>query len=211
MYFKNRYDAAMRLIPLLQKYKNDRGVVMAVPRGGVALGYFIAKHYNFPMELILTKKIGHPFNSEFAIGAVGLDAEIINEREDVPEAYLKKEIKRIRESLRERQKKFMGNLKPLDLKGKTVIIVDDGIATGNTILASIEMMRHKEPKKIVVAVPVAPPSTAKKIKARADDFICLHTPIDFFGVGQFYDDFSEVSDEEVVHYIKEANGFHQAA
>ena len=211
MHFNDRYDAALKLIPLLEKYKNDRGVVLAVPRGGVALGYYIARHYNFPLELILTKKIGHPVNSEFAIGAVGLEGEVINPGSEVSESYIAKEIQRIRESLKERQKQFMGNRKPVDLRGKTIIIVDDGIATGNTIIASIKMMRNKEPKKIVVAVPVAPPDTARKIKALADDFICLHTPVEFFGVGQFYEDFSEVTDEEVIQYLKEANGYHQAA
>lgn len=205
MMFKNRYDAALKLIPFLEKYKNERGVVFAIPRGGVPIGYYISKHYNLPLELLLTKKIGHPGNEEFAIGAVSLEDYIIDERHNIPESYIENEIKRIRESLKERYKKFMGDRKPVDMEDKIVIIVDDGIATGNTLLAAIRMMRQKHPKKIVVAVPVAPREAAEKIKKHVDDFICLHIADDFYGVGQFYLDFSEVSDEEVIQLLKDAN------
>jgi len=205
MMFRNRYDAALKLIPFLEKYKDERGVVFAIPRGGVPIGYYIAKHYNLPLELLLTKKIGHPGNEEFAIGAVSLEDYIIDERHNIPESYIENEIKRIRESLKERYKKFMGDRKPVDMEGKIVIIVDDGIATGNTLLAAIRMMRQKHPKKIVVAIPVAPREAAEKIKKHVDDFICLHIADDFYGVGQFYLDFSEVSDEEVIRLLKDAN------
>lgn len=205
MMFKNRYDAALKLIPFLEKYKDERGVVFAIPRGGVPIGYYISKHYNLPLELLLTKKIGHPRNEEFAIGAVSLEDYIIDERHNIPESYIESEIKRIRESLKERYKKFMGDRKPVDMEGKIVIIVDDGIATGNTLLAAIRMMRQKHPKKIVVAVPIAPREAAEKIKKHVDDFICLHIADDFYGVGQFYLDFSQVSDDEVIHLLQESN------
>lgn len=205
MMFKNRYDAALKLIPFLEKYKDERGVVFAIPRGGVPIGYYISEHYNLPLELLLTKKIGHPRNEEFAIGAVSLEDYIIDERHNIPESYIESEIKRIRESLKERYKKFMGDRKPVDMEGKIVIIVDDGIATGNTLLAAIRMMRQKHPKKIVVAVPIAPREAAEKIKKHVDDFICLHIADDFYGVGQFYLDFSQVSDDEVIHLLQESN------
>lgn len=201
MVFEDRYDAAIRLIPLLSKYKDDDSVVLAVPRGGVPIGYHIAKAYHFPLELLLTKKIGFPGNPELAIGAVSLENEIIDDRFDISDEYLKKEIVKIRKSLQERYKKFMGDRQPSDLKDKTVIIVDDGIATGNTIMASIRMIRAKHPRKIVVAVPVAPHRTAIKIEELVDDFICVHIPEEFYGVGQFYRDFSQVSDEEVVELM----------
>jgi putative phosphoribosyl transferase len=208
MRFNDRYDAASKLIPLLDKYKNDQGVVFAVPRGGVPIGYYIAKHYNFPMELLLAKKIGHPWSEELAIGAVSLEDHIIDERHYIPDYYIENEVKRIRQSLKDRYSKFMGeDHRPVDIKKKTVIIVDDGIATGNTILASIKMLRNKNPSKIVVAVPVVPHDTVEKISKQVDDFICLHSPKDFYGVGQFYTDFSEVSDEEVIGLLKEANVF----
>lgn len=211
MLFRNRYDAALKLIPYLEKYKNERGVVFAIPRGGVPIGYYIAKNYNLPLELLLTKKIGHPLNEEVAIGAVSLEDYIIDERQDIPESYIENEIKRIREALKERYKKFMGDRKPVHMEGKIVIIIDDGIATGNTILSAIRMIRQKHPKKIVVAVPVSPRETAEKIKKHVDDFICLHIADDFFGVGQYYLDFSEVSDDEVIQLLKEANRLDAAA
>ncbi len=203
MVFEDRYDAASRLIPLLSTYKDDAGVILAVPRGGAPIGYHIAKAYQFPLALLLTKKIGHPSNPELAIGAVSLENEVIDDRFDIADNYIEAQILKIRQSLRERYKKFMGERQPLDLKGKTVIIVDDGIATGNTILASIKMIRTKHPLKIVVAVPVAPARTAKKIRELVDDFVCVYTPEEFSGVGQFYRDFSQVSDEEVIALMKE--------
>lgn len=212
MLFNDRYDAAMQLIPHLKKYASEQEVVFAVPRGGVPIGYHIAKHYNLPLELLLTKKIGHPGSEELAIGAVSLEDYIVDERHDIPQSYIEAEVKRIRTALQARYKKFMGeDHKIMDLKNKVVIIVDDGIATGNTMLAAIKMLRKKNPKKIVVAVPVAPPDTISKIRQYADDIVCLYTPDDFFGVGQFYNDFSEVSDEEVIELLKEANMFGAAA
>lgn len=212
MLFKDRYDAASKLIPYLEKYKNEQGIVLAVPRGGVPIGYYIAKNFNLPMELMLTKKIGHPESEELAIGAVSLEDYIIDERFTIPESYIETEIKKIRDTLQERYKKFMGeDHHPIEMDNKIVIVVDDGIATGNTILAAIKMIRKRKPRKIVVAVPVAPPETIRKIRSHVDDFICLHSPADFFGVGQFYIDFSEVTDEEVVRLLRETNHLGAAA
>ena len=203
MRFIDRQDAALQLIPLLANYANEACVVLAVPRGGVPIGHTIARQYNFPMEFLLTKKIGHPASKELAIGAVSLEDEVIDLRHHIPESYIGNEIKKIRTSLLARYKKFMGDRKPLDLQNKTVIIVDDGIATGNTIVAAIKLIRAKGPKKIVIAVPVAPLRTARKLETEVDDFICLHATDDFYGVGQFYADFSQVSDEEVIALMED--------
>lgn len=205
MIFQDRYDAALKMIPLLSQYKNEEGVVLAVPRGGVPIGYYIAMHFNFPLALLLTKKIGHPGSSELAIGAVSLENEVIDDRHNIPDSYIEDQVIQIRKALRERYKKFMGDRPPVDLSDKTVIIVDDGIATGNTILAAIKMIRAKNPKKIVVAVPVAPLRTARKLQKEVDDFVCVHTPEEFFGVGQFYHDFEQVTDEEVIRFLRQAN------
>jgi putative phosphoribosyl transferase len=205
MFFKDRNDAAKKLIPHLQKYRNERGVVMAVPRGGVPIAYPIAKAYNFPLELLMTKKIGYPGQEEFAIGAVSLEDHIVDEQYGIPKEYIESEVSRIRESLKERYKTFMGDHQPVDLENKVVIIVDDGMATGNTILSSIKMLRKHKPQKIVVAVPVAPRETAEKIRQHVDDFICLYHPEPFIGVGLYYMDFTQVSDEEVVQLLKNAN------
>jgi len=211
MKFANRRDAAMRLIRHLEKYKNEDSIVLAIPRGGVPIAFHVARKFRTPLELLMTKKIGHPANEELAIGAVSLEGHIIDETLKIPQEYISSEVQKIRESLKERYRMFMGDHPPADIKNKTVIIIDDGIATGNTILSAIQMLRQKNPKKIVVAVPVAPPHTASKIRRKVDDLICLFTPETFIGVSYHYHDFSEVSDEEVIQLIREANHFEDVA
>jgi putative phosphoribosyl transferase len=211
MLFKNRYDAAMRLLPYLEKYCNERGAVLAVPRGGIPIGYEIARHFNLPLELLLSKKIGHPLNPELAIGAVGLEDCLIDEGTGIPMSYIDRQVKIIRETLKQRYSRFIGDHPPVELEKRIVIVTDDGVATGNTIMASIRMMRQKRPKKIVVAIPVAPAETIKKMAPLVDDLICLHVPNDFMGVGWYYSDFSEVTDEEVIALLKKANSFGAAA
>jgi putative phosphoribosyl transferase len=211
MRFKNRNDAAQQLIPYLDKYRNEDGLVLAVPRGGVPIAYPIAKRYNLPLELLMTKKIGHPSQPELAIGAVSLEDHIISQEFGVDQSYIDDEIKRIRQTLIENYQKFMGNHKPIDLKGKTVIIVDDGVATGNTILSSIKMLRRRKPKKIVVAVPVAPYNVVEKIRREVDDMICLYSPEPFIGVGLHYMDFTQVEDDEVIRLLKDINHFKNVA
>jgi putative phosphoribosyl transferase len=204
MFFKNREDAAHRLIPLLEKYKDENAILLAVPRGGVAIAYPAAKACNLPLDLLMTKKIGHPKHEEFAIGAVNLEDEVIDNWPDIPLSYTDNEISRIRESLRNRYELLMGDRDPLSIQNKTVIITDDGIATGHTIVSAIKMLRKQNPQKIVVAVPVAPLEAAKKIRQHVDDLICLYTPTDFDGVGQYYTDFTQVTDQEVITFITKA-------
>jgi putative phosphoribosyl transferase len=209
-YLKDRREAALKLIPLLSKYKGEQGVVLAVPRGGVPVAYDIANYLNMPIELLMTKKIGHPTHPEFAIGAVSMKGYILEENLHVSSAYIAKEIETIRTSMKQRYKKFMGDRKPLDLRNKTIIIVDDGMATGNTILASLEMLKQQEPKKIIVAVPVAPLETVDKMNTQVDELICLYTPQPFGGVGLHYQNFEQVSDNEVIRLLKKANHFENA-
>jgi predicted phosphoribosyltransferase len=211
MFFLDRYDAAMKLVPLLEKYKNEEGVILAVPRGGVPIGYYLAKHFNFPLDLLMTKKIGHPANEEFAIGAVGMEDSIVENPYNIPQYYIEREINRIRKSLTERYKKFMGDKEPVDIKNKIVIVIDDGVATGKTILATLKLLRSRQPKKLVVAVPVASAEAARLIEKEADEFISVYLPEPFYGVGRFYHDFSEVTDEEVMEFLKELNERGKAA
>ncbi|TMI81670.1 MAG: phosphoribosyltransferase [Bacteroidetes bacterium] len=211
MYFINRYDAAMQLATRLEKYKNEDGVILAVPRGGVPIGYYLAKHLGFGLDLLMTKKLGHPANEEFAIGAVGIESIIIEEAYQIPKEYIQQQTKRLRQELIDRYRKFMGGREPAILKNKIVIVVDDGVATGRTILTTLKMLRSKEPKKLVVAVPVASMQAAARIKKEVDDFICLFIPNPFYGVGRFYEDFSQTSDEEVVTLLKELNERGKAA
>jgi predicted phosphoribosyltransferase len=202
---KDRKEAGLLLSEKLEKYQDTDTIILAVPRGGVPIGYEIAKNLNLPLDIILSKKIGHPLNKEYAIGAVSLDSTIIEEHPDVSNTYIESEIKNLRALLQENYAIYMGNRKPIDVKGKNVIVVDDGIATGNTLLASINMLRKNNPKKIIVAVPVVPADVVPVFKQKADEFIFLIAPIDFGGVGRFYENFEQVNDDEVVRMLSVVN------
>jgi len=206
MYFSDRYDAARKLAPLLEHYKHQDGVILAVPRGGVPIGYYLAKHLGLSLDLLMTKKIGHPTNEEYAIGAVGLEGSIIEKTiRGIPETYIQREIARIRQELAKRYKQFMGDRKPDDLQDRIAIVVDDGVATGRTILATLKMLKNKQPRELIVAVPVASPQAAQRISREVDELICLHTPAPFYGVGRFYQDFRQVDDNEVIRLLNELN------
>lgn len=204
MLFKNRETAGLKLIPFLKKYEGKDVVVLAIPRGGLPVAYPVAKEFGFSMDVILTKKIGHPFNPELAIGAVSLEDCIVDTLSTMPDKYLETEINLIRKTLQEKYRFYMGHNQPLDLKEKIVIIIDDGVATGYTMKATIKLVQRKLPSKIVVAVPVAPPRTADELENLVDDFICLARPSDFTAVGQYYFDFSKVSDAEALAILKKS-------
>ncbi|HEX6848013.1 MAG TPA: phosphoribosyltransferase family protein [Chitinophagaceae bacterium] len=199
--FRDRIEAGLLLAARLKKYKNDPGIVLAVPRGGIPVAYAVARELGFPIEVILTKKIGHPMNKEYAIGAASLTDHFIVPHDDVTEEYIEQELLRVRSRLKEMYIRFMGDKEPEDLEGKTVIVIDDGIATGNTILGTINILRKSHPGKIVIGVPVASQSAVKKLSKEVDEIIALMIPDEFYGVGAFYDDFEQVSDEEVIFYL----------
>ena len=202
---KDRKEAGLLLSEKLEKYQDSETIILAIPRGGVPIGYEIAKNLNLPLDIILSKKIGHPLNKEFAIGAVSLDSTTIDEHPDVSNAYIDTEIKHLRELVQEKYAIYMGNRKPINVKGKNVIIVDDGIATGNTLLACINMLRKNNPKKIIVAVPVVPADVVPIFQQKADEFVFLMAPMDFGGVGRFYQEFEQVNDDEVIRMLGMAN------
>jgi putative phosphoribosyl transferase len=199
---RNRQDAAERLTETLLKYKGEDGIVLAIPRGGVPIGAYIGKELGMPVEVILSKKIGHPSNPEFAIGAVSMDSVEDNENLPVSQEYIDMETRKIQEELKRRYQLFMGNHKPADLHNKLVILVDDGIATGHTLKSTILMIKKQNPKKLVVAVPVAPPSAIDEFEPMVDELICLLAPQGFYAVGQFYENFRQVSDEEVISALQ---------
>jgi putative phosphoribosyl transferase len=203
--FKDRADAARKLSEALSKYKDQDPVILAIPRGGVAIGYPIAKELNAPLDVSLSKKIGHPSNKEFAIGAISLHGAIINKELDIPEKYLEKEVERVKEQIKENYKIYRGGKPPVSIEGKTAIIVDDGIATGSTMLATIELIKSGKPKKIIVAVPVAPPSAQLQLEGFIDEFICLVKPIEFGSVGRFYETFEQLTDKDVIPLLHEQN------
>ena len=149
--FRDRTERGLLLAEKLKKFKNDPGVVLAVPRGGVPIAYFVARELGFPIEVILTKKIGHPANKEYAIGAASLNDYFVIPHEYVTNEYIQHELVQIRSKLREMYKKFMGDKEPESLNGRTVIVVDDGIATGNTLLGTIQVLKKSNPGKIIIA------------------------------------------------------------
>lgn len=144
--FHNRIEAGRLLAAKLKRYKNEPGVVLAVPRGGVPIAYVVAKELGFFVEIILIKKIGHPLNKEYAIGAAGMTDYFITPHEHVTQEYIEQELYRIRRRLKEMYTRFMGDKEPENLEGKTVIIIDDGIATGNTLLGTVNVLRKSQPE-----------------------------------------------------------------
>ena len=205
--FKDRTDAGKQLAQKLLNYKNKEVVVVAIPRGGLPLGAIIADAINAPLDVVLTKKIGHPLNKEYAIGAVSLEHKFITESVDASLSYIDEEVRRIRELLRQRQDQYYKNTTPKDLKNKIVIIVDDGLATGSTMLATIPLIKEKEPSKIVVAVPVASASALEKINNSpfVDEVVCLLVPSNFKAVGQYYMEFYAVMDTTAIQILEESD------
>jgi predicted phosphoribosyltransferase len=205
--FNNRTDAGKQLAVKLSSFKNKDVVVLAIPRGGLPIGNIISKALNAPLDVILTKKIGHPLNKEFAVGAVSLQNRILNDTLDVSERYIEEETKRIRKLLQHRYDQYYKKHKPENLKNKTVIIVDDGIATGNTLFATADLVKQQKPKTIIVAVPVAPASVIEKLIANEaiDEVICLKTPYYFEAVGLHYRDFRAVTDAEAIEILESQN------
>jgi len=200
--FKNRTEAGILLAEKLRKFKKDNGVILAVPRGGIPVAYIVARELGFPLDIVLTKKIGHPSNKEYAIGAASLTDYFVIPHPEVTSAYIENELILIRNRLEFMRKKFMGDHKPEILTGKTVIIIDDGMATGNTLLSTVGVIKKSNPDKIIIGVPVASKSAIQKLSSEVDEVISLLVPEEFYGVGAFYDNFKEVGDDEVLFYLE---------
>lgn len=205
--FTDRSDAGQRLAARLLEYTGKNAVVLAIPRGGVVVGVEIASLLSAPLDLIIPRKIGAPGNPELAIGAVAGDGqvtlnEILCRQLDVSEEYIRGVVRRELQEIDRRRRLYLGDRPPIDLRGKIAIVTDDGLATGYTALAAVKAVRHEGPKKLVLAVPVAPFETVERLAAEVDQLVCLETPELFYAVGQFYLDFSQTSDEEVVEMLK---------
>lgn len=207
--FADRSDAGRRLAARLAAYKDaENAVVLAIPRGGLPVGAVLARELRLPLDVVLTKKIGHPLQPEYAVGVVDLKHELLNERviaaEEIPAAYLAAEIERIRALLRKRSDEYCGGRPPVPVRGRTAILTDDGLATGSTMKAAIRLAREDGAAKLVVAVPVAPASTLEELRGLADEVVCVLVPDLFQAIGQFYEDFTQVSDEEAIRLLRQA-------
>lgn len=208
--FIDRRNAGWMLARKLKTYTNNPSViVLALPRGGVPVGYEVAKALNAPLDVLIVRKLGFPAHEELAMGAItNNNTTIFNEdllkesnvsKEQIQQVieFEKKELKR-RELLYRKGKAFP------DLKGKIIILVDDGIATGATILSAIKSLRQHNPLRIILAIPVAPPSVYLEIKNKVDEIICLLQPANFNAVGLWYEDFAQTSDEEVAELLQKS-------
>ncbi|MBU1018057.1 phosphoribosyltransferase [Patescibacteria group bacterium] len=200
--FKDRYDAAKKLLPELEKYKGKKDVIiLAIPRGALEMGAVLRDELKVPLDIVVTKKIGAPGNDEYAIGSVAPDGSVqVNQKVlsayGIPQSHIDDEAKRLKHVIKRRYEDYRGDPIPPDLKNKIVIIVDDGIATGFTTSAAIHYIRSQKPKKIILAVPVAAADSYEKLKKEVDEIICPEIRDDFYAVGQFYDEFSQVEDED---------------
>lgn len=202
MHFKNRVEAGRLLADALKTYSGQEGVVYPLPRGGVPLGVEIAKALNMELDLIIPRKIGHPYNPEYAVAAVGETGEpVVNQAEvdRVDPKWFQQEVARQREESRRRREAYLHGRDPLPVEGKVAILVDDGIATGLTMKAAIQDARSRRPAKLVVAIPVVPADTARRLQAMVDDLVALDIDEYYLGaVGAYYDDFGQTTDEEVI-------------
>ena len=206
--FKDRKEAGSLLAHELIQYRSKNAVVLALPRGGVPVAFEIAKKLKLPLDIFPVRKVGHPDNPEYALCAVDQDGNTLcNEEEiaNVEPVWLKKEIEEQRQEALRRAGLYRGNKKSLNLSGKIVILVDDGVATGLTLRLAVKSLRRKGPGKIIVAVPISPKETADILKAEVDKLIVLEIPEYFTGsVGAYYESFSQVSDDEVISLITAA-------
>lgn len=206
--FIDRKDAGKKLALKLEKYKDNDVIVLAVPRGGIVIAQDVIKKYGYKWDLAISRKIGAPGNKEMAIGAVSADGSyFVNEEYadifNVSKDYIDGEVAQETNEIKRRMKEYRGDDSLPDVKNKTVIIMDDGIATGYTILATVKSVKNQGALKTVLAVPVGPKETIEELENIFDDVICLEVPKGFISVGMYYRNFDQVSDEEVFKIMKE--------
>ena len=211
MTYADRGDAGRRLADELLHLKDQQPVVLALPRGGVAVGFEIAQTLDAPLDIVLVRKIGVPWQPELALGAVtdGAFPETFIDRGlatslDIPESYIREETARQLEEIERRRKSYCEGRPALDVAGRTAIVVDDGIATGATMRVALQAVRRRDPARLVLAVPVAPPDTLAALRQDADEAICLQTPIGLGAIGFYYRDFHQMSDAEVTDLLARA-------
>lgn len=214
MRFLDRHEAGRLLAQELLGYAGRRPAVFALPRGGVPIGYEIAKALKAPLDLVLVRKIGVPFQPELAAGAVvnGEDPLVVLNPQVVgplqlTDEFVKEETSRKLAEIDERRRVYLAGRARVDPQGMTAIVADDGIATGATIKAALRAVRRRSPAQLVLAAPVAPPSTVEELQSEADAIHCLETPEFFMAIGIFYQNFHQLSDEEVVKLLADAQAF----
>jgi putative phosphoribosyl transferase len=201
-FFRDRADAARQVVSALSAYRGRNPLVLAIPRGAVPMGRIVADELDGELDVVLVRKLRAPFNPEFAVGAIEESGwtHIADHASaaGADDAYLRKEKETQLEALRARRRMYTPARTPLDPGGRNVIVVDDGLATGETMIAALHAVRSRKPSRLVCAVPVAAPDSLDRVAPYADEVVCLHAPADFRAVGEFYATFPQVADEEVV-------------
>ncbi|MBD2346583.1 phosphoribosyltransferase [Anabaena subtropica] len=215
MLFKDRTAAGQVLAKKLADYANRPNIlVLALPRGGVPVGFEVAKALNAPLDVLVVRKLGVPDNEELAMGAIAsggvriLNQSIVNQFQIPDEVIARVAVQQERE-LKRRENMYRGDRPFPDLKGQTVILVDDGLATGATMWAAVMSVKQQQPKEVVIAVPVAAPETCEEMQSKVEKIICANTPTPFYSVGLWYEKFPQTTDDEVRELLNKANNHHQ--
>jgi putative phosphoribosyl transferase len=216
--FADRSEAGRRLAERLGRLEGERAVVLALPRGGVPVACEVARALAAPLDLVLVRKIGAPFQPELAIGAVvdGEHPELVVNRDlveacGIPESYLESERRRQLEEIERRRERYLAGRARAPVQGRTAIVIDDGIATGATMEAALRATRRRQPRRLVLAVPVAPPDTIERLRPEVDEAVCLLTPASLGAIGSFYRDFRQLDDEEVIALLERARQWADAS
>lgn len=206
--FSNRQQAGALLVHRLRGlYQHENAIVLALPRGGVPVGFSIAKVLEIPLDVLLVRKLGVPGHEEYAMGAIANGGLCILQHEvlealEIPTSVVENMAQRALREIDRQDKLYRANRGPLSVRGRVVILVDDGMATGSSMMIAVKTLRKEMPARIIVATPVAPPETCQKLRAEADEVICLSTPDPFYAVGLWYEDFDQTTDAEVINFLK---------
>lgn len=205
MLFKNREDAAWRLAGSLMRYRGRNPLILAIPRGAVPMGRILAEALGGELDVALVRKIGAPGNPEFALGSVAENGEIVvrdwARRSGIPEDYIEREARRQLATLMERRRLYTPGRHAADVAGRVVIVLDDGVATGSTMLAALELARTRGPLRLIAATAVAPRAALQRLAQAADEVVCLASPEPFQAVSLFFEDFSQVTDRDVIDIL----------
>ena len=210
--FKDRSEAGQALAKALENFRDDNPIILALPRGGLPLGYEVAKALHAPLDIVLVRKIGTPASPELAAGAVvdGDDPQLVLNENIIemynisPEYIEEQKVQKLKE-IEHRREMYRSGRPPLSIEGRTIIVIDDGIATGATVRAALKGLRKKNPKKLVLAIPVAPAEILPELDQEIDEVICLQAPSPFYAVGGYYQDFTPVEDQEAIEFLERAS------